>query len=187
MLLNEQKHKQNMDRLRLLHQKISNLPDVLFLLLMLIIVFVLAAIISPLFDFFIDLDKLGDFYPGMDLDQYILIGGLVSPIYETLIWQCIPIEICLLFYKKKLKTKPNYALIVLISAILFGIAHYPAYAAADGFVFGILKAFYSGTIGLVLAYTYVTYKSKAGRPYLATATLHMMCNVSFLMIYYFSS
>jgi len=177
------KHKgSNLKRLSTLHERVSNLPDAIFLVLMFICAYIMAVITSPLYDVFVDMESFDTSFFGFTFDETFLIAVIIGPFFETIYYQCLPIEICSFIYRKSRKLKPNYVLIILLSSSLFGLMHYPAYAAVGGITFGIIKVINSFSIGLVLAYTYLVYKLKAGNAIIATSILHMMLNFSFLML-----
>jgi len=165
-----------------LHDRISNLPNVLFILLMFILAHVMAAITSPLYDFFIDYESFDNSYFGLDFYSTFFSTVITSPILETILAQYLPIEICIFLYKKSQKFETGYIFIAILSAAFFGLAHYPAYADIGGTIFGIIRVINTFSTGLVLAYTYLVYKLKAGRAVIATTILHMMFNFSVIML-----
>ena len=173
--------KENLKWIYNLHEKVSNLPDIYFLLLMVVLGNIIYTIFSPFFNYFADFESVGDTFYGVDPRNMILNSVIIAPIFETLL-QFLPIELLYIFYKRKRMKSSNYIMIALISALLFGIMHYPSYAVLGGSILGILKVSYTFFIGLFLAYTYLMYKIKGGRPYLATVLLHMLLNLSFYML-----
>lgn len=178
----KQRKGSNFKWLSALHERVSNLPDAIFLVLMFICSYIMAAITSPLYDVFVDIESFDTSFFGFTFDETFLIAVIIGPFFETIYYQCLPIEICNFIYRKSRKLKPNYVLIILLSSSLFGLMHYPAYAAVGGITFGIIKVINSFSIGLVLAYTYLVYKMKAGNAIIATTILHMIINFSFLML-----
>jgi len=165
-----------------LHDRISNLPDVLFILLMFICLYVIAAITSPLYDFFIDYESFDKSFLGLDFEGAFFGAVIIAPILETVLFQCFPIEFCIFLYNKSQKFETRYIFIVLFSAVFFGLAHYPAYANIGGIIYGIIKVTNSFLGGLIFAYTYLVYKLKLGNAVIATTILHMILNFSFLML-----
>lgn len=173
--------KENSKWIYSLHKKVSNLPDFYFLLLMVVLGNIITIIFSPIFDIFVDFESVGDTFVGVDPRNMMLNTVIIAPIFETLL-QLLPIELVTLFYKRSLLKSINYIKMALFSSALFGIMHYPSYAVLGGPVLGIIKVSCTFFLGLVLAYTYLVYKIKRGRPYFATALLHMLLNLSFVVL-----
>jgi len=165
-----------------LHQRISQLPSLGFLLLMCAISVGITLLLQPLF-------YLASNYSNPDLafgeltSELMIQAVLVAPFIETILLQFIPIEILLMYRRKKRKNKPNLIFIGVFSAVLFGLMHFHAYTEIAGIAFGVLKVIVTFLVGLILSYTYLVYKSQSGSAVTATAILHMMMNFTFLVIH----
>lgn len=164
-----------------LHQRISQLPSLGFLLLMCAISVGITLLLQPLFYVASNLSNAD--LSLMDLTIDLMIQAvLVAPFFETLLFQFIPIEILFMYRRKKRKNKPNLIFIGVFSAVLFALMHFYSYTALGGIAFGVLKGIDTFLVGLILSYTYLIYKSQSGPPIIATTILHMMMNFTFLVI-----
>ncbi|EJO5349297.1 CPBP family intramembrane metalloprotease [Clostridium botulinum] len=89
--------------------------------------------------------------------------AIIGPLWETLIYQMSIIKLFSL--NKKIKNKK--LLLIIISAIFFGAAHF----------YSILYIFYGFTMGLLLAYSYIVYEDKENSGYWVTAIIHSLINL----------
>lgn len=103
-------------------------------------------------------------------------GIVLAPIIETLLFQLIPIELLLLGFLNY--TKKQYPLLVIIiSALLFGLSHY----YSIGYI--VLTFF----IGLYLAALYFVFRRRSnsiGHAYLMTAFFHLLYNLTSFVVSY---
>lgn len=100
----------------------------------------------------------------------IIVGSIVGPIIETLIFQYGIIEI--LSDKKIFKEKK--IIVAIISALLFGSTH----------SYSFLYVIYAFLIGLVLAYSYITYKKKSFSAFWVVVIIHCIRNTISTILYY---
>lgn len=91
----------------------------------------------------------------------IILASMIAPLFETLIYQYVVIEI-LSF--KILKGKK--LIIAIISALMFAIGH----------TYSFLYVFYTFIIGLILAYSYLTYKEKSYSAFWVVFWIHCIRN-----------
>ena len=97
----------------------------------------------------------------------LLVASVLTPVVETALFQWLPIRLLSNWLKL-----PR-ALAVFASAALFGAAH----------TYSIGYVVYTFTIGLVLAYGFVSRDRPGGRPYLLICIVHALRNaVSALLI-----
>ncbi len=165
-----------------LHQRISQLPSLGFLLLMCAISVGITLLLQPLFYLASNYSN-PDLFLGEFTIDLLIQGVLIAPFIETILLQFIPVEILLMYRRKKRKNKPNLIFIGVFSAVLFALMHFQAYTEIAGIAFGVLKVIATFFVGLTLSYTYLVYKSQSGPPVIATAILHMMVNFTFLVIH----
>ncbi|GKU25223.1 CPBP family glutamic-type intramembrane protease [Clostridium folliculivorans] len=92
----------------------------------------------------------------------IIFASIIAPLFETLISQCAVIEIlnCIEIFKEK------KIIIAIISAFLFAIGH----------TYSFLYVFYTFIIGLILAYSYLTYKEKSYSAFWVVFWIHCIRN-----------
>lgn len=164
--------------MREIFKKINNylkgLSTIKFIIIMVLLTFLVIIPFLPLF--YLYENYIGEMGGPVDLETGTLLfkvihGSILAPIIETLIFQYAVIEI--LNAVKILKEK-NIA-IVIISAVLFGISHSYSY----------LYVFYAFIIGLLLAYSYLTYKKKNFSAFWVVFWIHCMRNtISTILIYY---
>lgn len=99
---------------------------------------------------------------------FVLAALIVAPIVETIIAQCLPIELL-----RKLKA-PN-ALIVLVCAVLFGLGHYSSVSVNHG-----IKTFVDGAIYGFLYLQMRRYSMSAS--YCVVAVAHFTNNLLVLSV-----
>lgn len=92
----------------------------------------------------------------------IIIGSILGPLFETLIFQYVVIE--MLGSIRALKGKN--IITAVISAILFAISHSYSY----------IYIFYAFIIGLLLAYSYLVYKNKNFSAFWVVFWIHCIRN-----------
>ena len=94
---------------------------------------------------------------------YIFLAIVVAPIAETYFLQKLPIE----FLEKKIK---SVAVVILISAALFGILHLKS-------SFVVIQAFVAG---IILAMAYIVHRKNHGakRAFWAVAIIHSLANIT---------
>lgn len=91
----------------------------------------------------------------------LLVGCIVVPICETFLFQWLPIKVLRYFIKDK-----DY-IIILISAVLFGIDHYYS-------IWYSIEAF---LVGIVLAYAFVMCERRKDSPIAVVAIIHGLKNL----------
>ncbi|MBV7275641.1 CPBP family intramembrane metalloprotease [Clostridium sp. PL3] len=97
------------------------------------------------------------------LTAKIILGSILSPILETAIFQYAIIE----FLSSISILREKNILIIIISAILFGISHSYSY----------IYVFYGFIMGLLLAYSYLTYKNKSFSAFWVVFLIHCIKNI----------
>lgn len=161
-----------------LHQKVSHLPSLAFLLLMWVTAVIVTCLFQPLFFL---MHNSSDALASKESLLSVIIGAvLIAPVTETLLFQFIPIEILFMHRKRKGKNKPSFVSIGIFSAALFAIPHFLAYVDTLGVGFAVVKALDAFVIGLILSYTYLVFKIQSGPPLIATTLLHSMINSGFM-------
>ena len=96
---------------------------------------------------------------------------VIAPVLETLIYQ----HLIFWLYKNIVKTSKYYACAILISAILFGIAH----------TYSLQYIFFAFFVGLVLGYSYYFYHKNPKKAFWSVAIVHCMQNSFVTLIGYF--
>lgn len=110
-------------------------------------------------------------WPGEALNRdfsklhFFLLATFIAPVVETFIFQYAIIEIL----RKWIKST---GLIICVSAILFAASHLSSYA----------YAFANLLNGFVFAFTYIIAKKKNFLPFISTATVHALRNLSAFII-----
>lgn len=92
----------------------------------------------------------------------VLVACMITPLVETFLYQYLPINIL----GKSEKLLERSYVIIIVSAILFGLAH----------TYDIVYVFRTFIIGLFLAYTYVIYQKKSFSPFLMVCIIHAIQN-----------
>lgn len=153
---------------------LKELSTIKFIIIMVLLTFLIIVPFLPLF--YLYENHIGEKGGPIDLETgtllyKVMVGSILAPIIETLIFQYVVIEI--LNAVKILKEK-NIA-IVIISAVLFGISHSYSY----------LYIFYAFIIGLLLAYSYLVYKKKKFSAFWVVFWIHCIRNtISTILIYF---
>lgn len=92
----------------------------------------------------------------------IFIGSLLAPIFETFVFQYIPIELL-----DKIKIKKNKDFFVLIiSSLFFSLTH----------TYSLIYVLYTFVMGIFLSYTYILYKKKNFHPFWIVVIIHSLRN-----------
>ncbi len=161
------------NRLIDLHNKIMGLPNFKLVVLMLILKIIVTAIVFPLFYIF-PLEQ--SVYDSFDTSLVYQNAGIAQilylvfnicifvPLMETLLMQTLIIRVLMKIFKNKSKI---YTIIIpiLISALVFGIAHFAFYKS-------FVKVLQTFLIGTILSYTYVVSYLNGKKATLNTAALH---------------
>lgn len=132
-----------------IHNYLQELSTMRFIVTMILLTFLVIVPFLPLFSLY---EKyIGEMGKPINIVTATLLwkiidGSILAPILETLIFQYAIIEI--LNSIKILKERS--IVIVMVSAVLFGISHSYSY----------LYIFYAFIIGLLLAYSYLIYKKR---------------------------
>lgn len=131
-------------------------------------VLVTVLVMVPFIPLFFLYEKYGGQMGGADnikklsLLSTIIVASIVGPIVETFIFQYGIIEILssIKIFKEK------NIIIAIIAALLFGISHSYSY----------IYVFYGFILGLVLAYSYLTYKKKSFSAFWVVFWIHCIRN-----------
>lgn len=110
--------------------------------------------------------------------SFIISAVIIAPIWETFVFQTIPIVVTSAIIKEQSRKRHFGIIPILISALFFAIIHYFDYGN------DLPKLISTFLIGLLLAYSYTIYMHKKKRPYLITAIIHGLMNLTALIIAY---
>ncbi len=151
-----------------LHKHLYNTDVVTFILSIILIQYLSVIILSPLIMFFPDNNGAAPFEGNETKLVMFIIGVIMAPLFETLIYQKLVIDVCC-----KIKFFKNRKYIgILISAAIFGSRHkYSPRYMAHMFV-----------IGSIWAYAYTVYKKKKKHPYWVVCCIHAINNFIALML-----
>lgn len=147
-----------------IHNYLQNLSTIRFIIIMVLLTFIVLLPFAPLFYLYEKhIGQMGE--PSIvtgTLRIKFIAGSVLAPILETIIFQYGVIEILssLKFFKEK------NIVIAIISAALFGVSHSYSY----------LYIFYGFLIGLLLAYSYLTYKKKKISAFWVVFWIHCIRN-----------
>ncbi|MCB2361671.1 type II CAAX prenyl endopeptidase Rce1 family protein [Clostridium estertheticum] len=98
------------------------------------------------------------------LIEAFIVAVIIAPLIETLIFQYAIIK-----YLRKLNILKNRNLIIiLISAILFGLAH----------TYNLQYVIHTFFIGILLAYSFVVYEKKESSPFWTVCAIHSLRNLT---------
>ncbi|AFK85681.1 MULTISPECIES: CPBP family intramembrane glutamic endopeptidase [Thermoanaerobacterium] len=111
--------------------------------------------------------------PKLDMSPILILilVGIVSPIFETYLYQVI-----LIYLLKKINYLNNHKiLLIIVASIIFGLSHCYSYI----YIFSTFLA------GLILNYSYVIYKNKTLTPFKIVLSIHSIHNIinALLMIF----
>lgn len=158
-------------------KKINNyfqvIPTLNFIIIMVVATYLILIPFMPLFTLYER--YIGEMGAATSMESgslvtKIIVGSIVGPIIETLIFQYGIIEI--LSAKRFLKEKS--IIVAIISALLFGSTH----------SYSFLYVIYAFLIGLVLAYSYITYKKKSFSAFWIVVIIHGIRNTISTILYY---
>ncbi|WP_099191569.1 CPBP family intramembrane glutamic endopeptidase [Tepidibacter mesophilus] len=151
-----------------IHEYLYDTDVVTFILCIILIQYLSVIILSPLIMIFPDNNGAAPFDGDEAKVVLFIIGVIIAPLFETLIYQKIVIDIC-----DKIKFLNNKKYIgILISGAIFGSIHtYSPRYKVHMFV-----------IGSIWAYVYTVYKEKKKHPYWVVCCIHAINNFIALMI-----
>lgn len=149
-----------------IHKTIIRMPNWLFILLMVLIIYILPFLVMPIIMFIISFS--GEFggpvslYEGSLLYTF-MIGIVLGPIIETFIFQKSIIQISrrINFIKK------HVWLQICISGIIFGIFHW----------YSLAYIFVTVLVGLVLAYSFIVFEYKKCNSFWNVVSIHALSNL----------
>lgn len=152
-----------------INDKMLNLSKPKFIFTILLLNFIISVLFIPIEIFYeIYVGSMGG--PDIKNLKILFISGvIIAPLEETLIYQMGVIK---LFSLNK-KIKNNKLILIIISAIFFGLAHAG---------YSILYFFYTFIIGITLAYSFIVYEEKEKSGYWVTAMIHSLMNLTTFMI-----
>ncbi|ENK1243832.1 CPBP family intramembrane metalloprotease [Clostridium botulinum] len=152
-----------------INDKMLNLSKPKFIFTILLLNFIISVLFIPIEIFY-------ETYVGpmggpdiKNLKILFISGVIIAPLEETLIYQ---MGIIKLFSLNK-KIKNNKLILIIISAIFFGLAHVG---------YSILYFFYTFIIGITLVYSFIVYEEKEKSGYWITAMIHSLMNLATFMI-----
>jgi len=141
------------------HKVVSELPAFQFILLLSLVAFIGKIFPAIFYVTLFNIDEPLGSYNASDIDW--VLGLLIAPIVETLVFQMAPI----LILKKYTRLKSLY--IILISAAIFAACH----------TFSIAYIILTFVLGACLAYSYVIYLNKSVSAFRVTASIHALHNL----------
>ena len=156
------------DRILRVHNYLYKTDVVTFILCIILIQYLSVIILSPVIMLFPDNNGAAPFDPEESKRRMLIVGVIIAPLIETLLYQKIVIDIC-----DKIKFFYNRKFIgILISAVIFGSIHTysPQY---------MLHMF---VVGSIWAYAYTVYKDKKKHPYWVVCCIHAINNFIALML-----
>ncbi|CAH2212061.1 CPBP family intramembrane glutamic endopeptidase [Tepidibacter aestuarii] len=151
-----------------LNRHLYNMDVVTFILSIILMQYLSVIIVSPLIMLFPDNNAAAPFDGNEAKEVIFIVGVIMAPLFETLIYQKLIIDIC-----DKIKWFNNRKYIgILASGAIFGSRHTysPRY---------IVHMF---VIGSIWAYAYTIYKQKKKHPYWVVCCIHAINNFIALMI-----
>ncbi|MEJ8555258.1 CPBP family intramembrane glutamic endopeptidase [Tepidibacter sp. Z1-5] len=157
------------NRILKVHNYLCNTDVVTFILSIILIQYLSVILLSPLIMLFPDNNGAAPFDPEESKRLMLILGVVIAPLIETLLYQKIVIDIC-----DKIKFFNNKKFIgILISGAIFGSRHtYSPQYMVHMFV-----------VGSVWAYAYTVYKEKKKHPYWVVCCIHAINNfIAFIML-----
>ncbi|AKA70409.1 CPBP family intramembrane glutamic endopeptidase [Clostridium scatologenes] len=147
-----------------IHNYLQKLSTIKFIITIVLLMYLLIIPFIPLSHLYQkNIGQIGGpFSINTSLAYEIIVGSILSPILETAIFQYAIIE----FLSSINILKGKSILIIIISAVLFGIPHSYSY----------IYIFYGFIMGLLLAYSYLTYKSKNFSAFWVVFWIHCIRN-----------
>ena len=102
------------------------------------------------------------------LIEAFIVSVIIAPLIETLIFQYVIIK-----YLRKLNILKNRnSIIILISAILFGLAH----------TYSLQYVIHMFFIGILLAYSFSIYEKKESSPFWTVCAIHSLRNLTICIL-----
>ena len=153
-----------------INDKMYNLSKAKFIVTIVIFNFIITFMFMPiriLYETYVG-SIGGPSYP--NFKTLFISSIIIAPILETLISQ---MGIIKLFSLSK-KIKNNKLLLILISAIFFGLGHN----------YSILYIIFAFMAGILLAYSFVVYEDKENSGFWVTAIIHSLMNLVSVIVYY---
>lgn len=141
-----------------IHKRLSNLPVIWFIIMMLVLMWGLTFLLSFTTYYFFPSYTL-EVKNTTILDNIVAV--FLAPPLETLLFQYLIINIL----QKITKLRLRY--IILISSIIFSIVHYSS-------VYSVIFAF---LMGFILAYSYAVYQNKKESAFWVTTLIHALKNL----------
>lgn len=156
------------NRLLRIHNYLYKTDVVTFILCIILIQYLLVIILSPVIMLFPDNNASAPFDPEESKKLMLIVGVIMAPLLETLMYQKLIIDIC-----DKIKFFYNRKFIgILISGVVFGSIHtYSPQYMVHMFV-----------VGSIWAYAYTIYKDKKKHPYWVVCCIHATNNFIALML-----
>lgn len=126
------------------------------------------------------LPEIGEDVASSNLEMFIkedpakmLLGvGIISPLFETFVFQ-----VAIIYALQWLKVIPNM-LIMIISGLLFSLAHLP-----DRSLIFLAWAF---CLGVILAYSYISYQGREEAPFAVVFCIHAFRNMISVFVILFT-
>ena len=156
------------DRILRVHNYLYKTDVVTFMLCIILIQYLSVIILSPVIMLFPDNNAAAPFDENEAKILMFIVGVIMAPLWETLIYQKLIIDIC-----DKIKFLNNRKFIgILISGAVFGSIHKysPQYM------------FHMFVVGSIWAYAYTLYKDKKKHPYWVVCCIHAINNFIALML-----
>lgn len=162
------------ERLREINKKLQKVNRIRFILVLTLVLFILGISLRIIFSLIVDKDIIWFDAPlkGENIFVVIFVMAILTPIIETYINQSLPYT---LLMKIKYLNGRKY-LILLISALFFGICHFYS-------LFYIIYAFF---LGITLMYAYMIRISVDKKTYYLIAISHSLFNLGISLLNYFS-
>jgi len=152
-------------------KRISNLSTIKFIIVMILSSYILFVPMLPILIPIMYFSMNNNMYVDLDMPNIFEISNIVTviilaPLIETLLFQAIPI----ILLEKIIREKT--LLIIVISGILFGLAHYPN--------IGVMLT--TSIIGMLLTYSYYIYREKGKNAYMVVVLIHSGRNIIALLV-----
>ncbi|NFN86357.1 CPBP family intramembrane metalloprotease [Clostridium sporogenes] len=151
-----------------INDKMFNLSKSKFIFTILLLNFIISVLFTPIEIFY---ETYVGSMGGVDIKNFKILfirAVIIAPLEETLIYQMGVIK---LFSLNK-KIKNNKLILIIISAIFFGLAH----------AYSILYIFYGFIIGIPLAYSFIVYEEKEKSGFWVTVIIHSLMNLTTFVI-----
>ena len=145
-----------------------NLSTFRFILIMTCLIYFISITMSFIYTEFWGVNNIGTRPTYSNLLDALFWAGILAPLFETLLFQCFPINILKFF------TKNNY-IIVIFSSLCFGLLH------LQYSLFYLVSSFFTG---IVLAYSYLLYDIKNKNPFWVVGLVHALNNIITVLLMY---